>query len=131
MNSLFPNIFGIRGRARWEHVFRTLCCMVFLVLTACGPRQETAELTPKEMQAKLTEAIPKGTALTQAQQFMEKEGFVCEAIVDGEWRKKKVARFLRCAREDGKMIKRKWDVALIHDGEKVLSVDLRTALVYP
>jgi hypothetical protein len=131
MNSLFPNNFGKRGLASLACVFRLLCFAVFLGLAACGPRQETAELTPKEMQAKLNQAMPKGTALARAREFMEKEKFDCEAIVDGEWKKKKVPRFLLCTRQDGKMIKRKWDVAVIHDGEKVLSVDMRTALVYP
>ena len=124
-------MFGIRGRVPWGYFSRMMCCVVLLGLSACGPRQETAELTPKEMQAKLNEAIPKGMEIARAQEFMEKEGFACEAVVDGEWRKKKVSRFVHCLREDGKMIKRKWDVALIHDGVKILSVDMRTALVYP
>ncbi len=39
--------------------------------------------------------------------------------------------YLRCIRDDGQLIKRRWDVALIHEGGRVTSVDLRAALVYP
>jgi hypothetical protein len=100
-------------------------------MVACGPQQETAELSPKEMQKKLHDAMPKGMKLEEARHYMEKEGFKSELVVDGEWRKKKVPRFMHCTREDGQMIKRRWDVAVIHDGEHVVSVDMRTALIYP
>lgn len=119
----------------WKFLSRSfllpLWGVLFIGLAGCGPSQETAELTPKEMQKKLQEALPKGFKLQEARHYMEKEGFECEMVVDGEWKKKKVARFMHCKREDGKMIKRRWDVAVVHDGDKVVSVDVRTGLVYP
>ena len=39
--------------------------------------------------------------------------------------------YLRCIRDYGQLIKRRWDVALIHDGGRVTSVDVRALLVYP
>ncbi len=108
-----------------------MLCAVLLGIVGCGPAHETEELSPKEMQSQLQKAMPKGMKLAEARQYMEKEGFQCEMVVDGEWKKKKVPRFMKCSREDGKMIKRKWDVAVMHDGDKVVNVDLRTALVYP
>lgn len=131
MNSLLPSSFRKKGWSAWAYLFRAFCCVLLLGVAACGPRQETAELSPKEMQAKLNEAMPKGATLANAREFMEKEGFACEMVVDGEFKKKKIHRFLLCTRQDGQMIKRRWDVAVVHDGEKVLSVDMRTALVYP
>jgi hypothetical protein len=100
-------------------------------LGACESKPDTAELSPKEMQKKLQEVLPKGMKLQQAREYMEREGFACEMIANGEWRKKKVPRFMHCKREDGQMIKRRWEVAVVHDGESIVSVDVRNALIYP
>lgn len=101
-------------------------------LAACGPEQKTEDVaSPKEMQQMLEKSVPKGMRLDAAKAFMEREGFVCEDMKGGTWKGRKGLNFLHCKREDGQMIKRRWEVALMHDGKSVSALELRTALVYP
>jgi hypothetical protein len=84
------------------------------------------------MGTKLNKALPKGTSLEVAKDFMLKEGFSCEPKLDAVWKRKPHINYLLCKREDGSPpIKRLWEAAVIHDGTTVLAVDLRSALVYP
>ena len=99
---------------------------------ACGPAHKTEDVaSPKEMQQTLEKSVPKGMGLDAAKAFMEGEGFVCEDVKGGTWKGRKGLNFLHCKREDGQMIKRRWEVALMHDGRSVSSLEMRTALVYP
>ena len=101
-------------------------------LAACGAEHKTEDVaSPKEMQQTLEKSVTKGMNLDAAKAFMEKEGFVCEDVKGGTWKGRKGLNFLHCKREDGQMIKRRWEVALMHDGKSVSSLEMRTALVYP
>jgi hypothetical protein len=106
--------------------------IVAMLLAACGPEHKTEDVaSPKEMQQTLEKSLPKGTSLEAAKVFMEGEGFVCEDVKGGTWKGRKGLNFLHCKREDGQMIKRRWEVALMHDGRSVSALEMRTALVYP
>jgi hypothetical protein len=106
--------------------------VVTALLVSCEQAHKTEEVvSPQQMQATLEKAVPKGMALEDAKGFMESEGFVCEEVKGGTWKGKKGLTFLHCKREDGQMIKRRWEVALMHDGKTVSALEMRTALVYP
>jgi hypothetical protein len=103
-----------------------------LLTLSCEKEHKTEDVaSPKQMQETLEKSVPKGTALETAKVFMEGEGFVCEDIKGGTWKGRKGLNFLQCKREDGQMIKRRWEVALMHDGKTVSAMEMRTALVYP
>ena len=112
---------------------RDLLLMIGAVLlAACGSDHKTEDVaSPKEMQQTLEKSVTKGMNLDAAKAFMEREGFVCEDVKGGTWKGRKGLNFLHCKREDGQMIKRRWEVALMHDGKSVSSLEMRTALVYP
>ena len=102
------------------------------LLAACGSEHKTEDVaSPKEMLQTLEKSVPKGMGLDAAKAFMEAEGFHCEDVKEGTWKGRKGLNFLHCKREDGQMIKRRWEVALMHDGRSVSSLEMRTALVYP
>ncbi len=102
------------------------------LLFSCEQAHKTEEVaSPKEMQAMIEKAVPKGMALDTAKVFMEGEGFVCEEVKGGIWKGRKGLNFLHCKREDGQMIKRRWEFALMHDGRTVSDLEMRSALVYP
>ena len=106
--------------------------VVAALLVSCEKAHKTEDVvSPQQMQQTLEKSVPKGMALETAKVFMEGEGFACEEIKGGTWKGKKGLNFLHCKREDGQMIKRRWEVALMHDGRSVSSMDIRTALVYP
>lgn len=124
------------SHAMTEHVKKWSTGFLLISLTAlfaaCGPEHKTEDVaSPKEMLQTLEKSVPKGTGLDAAKLFMEGEGFVCEDVKGGTWKGKKGLNFLHCKREDGQMIKRRWEVALMHDGRSVSSLEMRTALVYP
>jgi hypothetical protein len=112
-----------------------LCVLggMMVALIACSPEHPTSEvLSSKDMATALAGTIPKGTPLTTAREFMVKEGFECENVVKGKWKKQTGVTFVLCKRVDGTPpVKRIWEVALMHDGSKVTGLDLRSALVYP
>jgi hypothetical protein len=109
-----------------------LLTLVATFFVACGPDHKTEDVaSPKEMQQTLEKSVTKGMGLDAAKAFMEREGFFCEDVKGGTWKGRKGLNFLHCKREDGQMIKRRWEVALMHDGKSVSSLELRTALVYP
>jgi hypothetical protein len=102
------------------------------LLAACGSEHKTEDVaSPKEMLQTLEKSVPKGMGLDAAKAFMEGEGFHCEDVKEGTWKGRRGLNFLHCKREDGHMIKRRWEVALMHDGRSVSSLEMRTALVYP
>ena len=113
--------------------FRNLLLIISaILLAACGSGHKTEDVaSPKEMQATLEKSVQKGMQLQAARAFMEGEGFVCEDVKGGTWKGRKGLNFLHCKREDGQMIKRRWEVALMHDGKSIASLEIRTALVYP
>ena len=103
-----------------------------MLFAACGSDHKTEDVaSPKEMLQTLEKSVPKGMNLAAARAFMEGEGFVCEEVKEGTWKGRKGLNFLHCKREDGQMIKRRWEVALMNDGKSVSSLEMRTALVYP
>ena len=108
-----------------------LLCVLFA--TGCKDNDSTAEIgSPKEMGEKLNASLPKGTPLQTAKEYMMKQGFSCEPKQDAKWKNKTHVNYLHCMREDGTPpIKRLWEAAIIHDGNNVIVVDLRSALVYP
>lgn len=103
-----------------------------LCLMACAPHRRSFEVdSPQQMKLQLEQSVPRGMLLAEAHEIMRRKGFSCEQVKAGAWRQQRRVDYLRCVRDDGQMIKRRWDVAIIHNGERVTAVDLRAALVYP
>lgn len=106
--------------------------VVSALLVSCEQAHKTEDVaSPQQMKATLEKSVTKGMALEAAKVYMEGEGFACEDIKGGTWKGRKGMNFLHCMREDGQMIKRRWEVALMHDGRTVSDLEMRTALVYP
>ena len=109
-----------------------VCVGIVSVLAGCAQQRRSYDLeSPQQMRIQIEGVVPCGTPLKQAHEIMCQRGFSCEFVQRGKWRERRGLDYLRCIRDDGKLIKRRWDVALIHDGGRVTSVDLRAALVYP
>jgi hypothetical protein len=108
------------------------CAGIVSVLAACAKQRRTLDIeSPQQMRIQIERAVPCGTPLNKAHETMCQRGFDCEFVQRGRWREQRGLNFLRCVRDDGQLIKRRWDVAIMHNGERVTSVDLRAALVYP
>lgn len=108
------------------------CAGIVSVLAGCAKQRRSLDVeSPQQMRIQIEGVVPCGTPLKQAHEIMCRKGFSCEFVRRGKWRERRGLDYLRCVRDDGQLIKRRWDVALIHDGERVTSVDLRAALVYP
>jgi hypothetical protein len=78
----------------------------------------------------IKEIVPQGTALAVAEKSMADEGFTVENRKDGKW-KGRDARHIYCLREDGQIIKRRWEFALFYETQTVTGIDLRTGLILP
>lgn len=46
--------------------------------------------TPDELEAVLSRAIPSGTPVDQAQQYLERHGFTCERRTNAEWTQRRL-----------------------------------------
>ena len=113
-------------------IFYIACAGIVSVLAGCAQQRRSLEIeSPQQMRIQIEGVVPCGTPLKQAHEAMCQKGFSCEFVQRGKWRERRGLDYLRCIRDDGQLIKRRWDVALIHDGERVTAVELRAALVYP
>ena len=92
-----------------------------------------AELTKSSEMLKLLEPkLPAGMPLEAARTYMISQGFNVEEKKHEMFTGKGPFDFLVCIRLDGDPpIKRRWEVAVIHDSKGVSSLLCRTALVYP
>ena len=108
------------------------CALTLLGLGGCNSDSTQDAETPQIMKELLTAKLTPGLELSTAKALMEKEGFQCELKEKTPWKKKGVVDFLQCKRTDGSPpIFRIWDIAIFHDGAKVTSFDVRSALKYP
>jgi len=109
-----------------------ICALTLLGLGGCNNDSTQNAESPQIMKELLTVKLTPGLELSAAKALMEKEGFNCELKEKTFWKKKGVIDFLQCKRTDGSPpIFRIWDVAVFHDGTKVTSFDVRSALKYP
>lgn len=99
-------------------------------LTGCDSRKTAKVSKPEEMFKAIKEMVPQGTALAVAEKTMTEEGFTVEKRQEGKW-KGRESRHLYCLREDGQIIKRRWEFAFFYETQTVTGVDLRTGLVLP
>jgi hypothetical protein len=100
-------------------------------LGGCKWSQTAEGQSPDEMLSKYREKIVSGTSLRAARAMMEADGFAVTEETGAGWKGKKNFTFLRCVRDDGIVIKRRWEFALMHNGQFVTEVDIRPGLVYP
>lgn len=106
---------------------------IFLGSVGCGkedPKGSEAT-TPAEMLEIYKAKVDIGIPVRKARELMLADGFQVKEESGAKWRGKLVKAFLRCTRDDGQIVKRRWEIAIIHDGEAVTAVDLRSATVYP
>jgi hypothetical protein len=89
---------------------------------------------PALMTQTISKHIPAGTTLDQAQRWMEREGFRCSRKSNSEFAALEGRRdYLYCDRSEGEMasVDRRWQVALVHRGGKIVDVSATTGLVGP
>ena len=110
-------------------VFVTLTALL-LVLVGCDSRKTAKVSKPEDMYKAIKELVPVGVSLAEAQKTMTDEGFSVENRKDGQWRGKP-SRHLYCMREDGQIIKRRWEFALFYEAQSVTGLDIKTGLVLP
>ena len=99
-----------------------------------GPSADVGkELTKSSEMLKLLEPkLPAGMPLDAARTYMISHGFTVSEKKSEMFAGKGPFDFLFCIRSDGDPpIKRRWEVAVIHDSKGVSALLCRTALVYP
>ena len=96
-----------------------------------GCKLEPTENTPDSMLALYQQKVPVGTSVRAARALMEADGFTVTEAENAKWKSKRGFTFLRCTRDDGIVIKRHWEFALMHNNQVVTSVEVRPGLVYP
>ena len=106
---------------------------IFLGIAGCGKEdlKGSEATTPADMLQIYKEKVDIGIPVRKARELMMADGFQVTEESGAKWRGKFVKSFLRCTRDDGQIVKRRWEIAIIHDGEAVTAVDLRSATVYP
>jgi hypothetical protein len=141
------NAFRASGRAsglvreggrswRLVHVLRrmfrfvALLFAVLLCVSGCDSRKTAKVSKPEDMYKAIKALVPPGTVLAAAEKTMTDEGFSVENRKDGKW-KGRDAKHLYCLREDGQIIKRRWEFALFYETQSVTGLDLKTGLILP
>ncbi len=120
----------------FRFTIRELVLLTLVVNVAFARADEpsvTAGITDIATMVKVVSAqVPAGTAIKDAQRFMEREGFTCE-YKKGGWRDERDA-YLYCDRREKTsafFVERVWKVAIFHRNGKVVKVDANTGLVGP
>jgi hypothetical protein len=111
-----------------------------LLLTAGGcvcSRFVTADIwEPRQMVETVLRLAPVGTPIDDAQRMMEREGFKCSRVTNGDFfvsireeqkvdteEQREGLDFVRCSRlHDGCLVYSTWEVALVHRDGKVAEV---------
>ncbi len=104
--------------------------LALLCFSGCDSRKTAKVSKPEEMYKAIKELVPQGTVLAVAEKTMVDEGFTVENRKDGKW-KGRDAKHLYCLREDGQIIKRRWEFAFFYETQSVTGLDLRTGLILP
>ncbi|WP_373540308.1 hypothetical protein [Chamaesiphon sp.] len=99
---------------------------------------------PDVVEREILRIIPIDSAIDGAKQMMEKNGFGCKFIKNGEFARVRTDRnapggsrqqvyrnvdYLYCDASQGFLVQRRWQLAIIHVGKQVKSVAVSTGLV--
>ena len=110
-------------------------CLTLIVVAApgcAGARSATREIDkPERMVQAVMNGVPIGTPVDEAQRFMEGEGFQCRREANAKFLDRGGLDYLYCNRYGGSIVKRRWQVAVVHRGGKVVEVLASTGLVNP
>lgn len=119
--------------ACWIHVLP----VVVLVL-GCARDKQSVRATagieePLVMKSTIAENVPKGTPLTDAQHFMEREGFKCSVTRNGSYSDRDGIDYIYCDRHDrvDAWVSRRWQIALVLEGDAVVDVFVSHGLIGP
>jgi hypothetical protein len=112
-----------------------ISAMIIVALVAggyAGTRSVTRDIEelPRMVEAVLGQ-IPVGTPIDDAQRFMEREGFACSRKTNAEFLDRMGLDYVDCDRSEGGIVRRRWQVAVVHRDGKVTEVIARTGLVGP
>jgi len=103
----------------------------FCFLSGCNSTPDDTDENPELMLSNYQAKIPVGTSVRNARAIMEADGFVVTETQQAKWKGKNGFTYLRCIRDDGIVIKRRWEFALMHNGQFITAVEVRPGLVYP
>ena len=103
---------------------------LLLSVGACSKKPDE-RTTPAEMLQFYKGKLPLGTSVRAAEKLMEEDGFSVEHKRGARWKGRSGLTFLHCLRDDGQMVKRRWEFALFHDGSVITDIEMRSATVYP
>jgi hypothetical protein len=101
-----------------------------LACSACRDPHQDVSTPPPTMLHRYQNQIPTGTPLWKAKALLEKDGFTVSETAS-PWKGRPVGPYLLAVREDGQVVKRRWEIALLRNGDSVSRVELRSATVYP
>ncbi len=97
-----------------------------------GTRSATRGIDePERMAEAVISGVPIGTPVDEARRFMEREGFQCRRKANAEFLDRGGLDYLYCNRYEGGIVKRRWQVAVVHREGKVVEVLASTGLVGP
>lgn len=99
--------------------------------------QKNIKLTesPKETRSSILRVIHKGASVQNAKKIMEQAGFSCEMENDKPFsagkRYYEHLNYLYCDKERGAVVSRRWQVAIVRQGNNVSDVLVSTGLIGP
>lgn len=113
--------------------YRSLC-LVFLAcfMAGCTASQHVTRniKDSSTMTRVILKALPPGTPLEKAAQFMTDQGFVCSYVQNESFMDRNNIDYVYCCRTDsGELVKRKWFVAIVVVDGRVIEILADTGLV--
>lgn len=113
----------------------TLLGSVLLVAAVSGCCQVDKDQTANEMKGKLESAIPVGTSANAAEARLRERGFEVVRMTDASFVEgqhvREHADFIYGDRMDGCIVKRRWQVAAVLNGDSVSEIVVSTGLEGP
>ena len=114
---------------------RHLLLAVALSVAGCaGARAVTHGISdPPKMISTLREHVPVGTPVSDAQAFLEREGFKCQQKTNAPFGDRVGLDYVYCdrSRSEGGVVSRRWQIALVHRDGKVTEILATTGLIGP
>jgi hypothetical protein len=109
-------------------------CLALLLASAFGCTNSRTVTNGIEEPSRMVEVIltklPVGTPIEDAQVFMEREGFKCSSSTNAAFGDRTGLDYVTCDRLEGsEPVRRRWQVAVVHQSGKVVEVLASTGLI--
>ena len=129
---------SVLKKLRWMGIILSGIVIALILIRGMTNPKVTGRLTDQvAMKEAVLHAVPSGSTITSAEQFMVREGFQCLRTTNADFAEQDRVYhhidYVSCDRTDsaGFPVTRRWQIALVYENEHISDVLVSTGLIGP